>query len=188
MFWANFFKLAEIWYKRRLLYADFDFSVYFFEIFVIHIFLEKFWSQNLKFSKSTEIWCRRTLLHAYCKFYIYFFKISVSHIFLGKFGPIIWSSTKWLKVCTLLYAYYDFNVYFFKILSFIQFWVNLVQKSNILQIYWNMIQGYIVICWLRFSCVVFPSVSRSEIFGAKIIPKSYDVIPSIWKKGRKISP
>ena len=34
----KFFKLAEIWYKGRLLYAYFDFDVYFFKFFVSHIF------------------------------------------------------------------------------------------------------------------------------------------------------
>ena len=36
------FKLTEIWYRARLLYAYFDFDVYFFNIFVSHIFLGKF--------------------------------------------------------------------------------------------------------------------------------------------------
>ena len=62
---------------------------------------------------------------------------------------------------TLLHAYYDFHVYFFKILSFILFWANLVPKSNVLQIDWNLIQGHIVICWLRFWCVIFRSICRS---------------------------
>ena len=34
----KFFKLIEIWWRGRLLYAYFDFNVYFFKIFVIHIF------------------------------------------------------------------------------------------------------------------------------------------------------
>ena len=34
----KFFKLIEIWYSGRLLYVYFDFDVYFFKIFVIHIF------------------------------------------------------------------------------------------------------------------------------------------------------
>ena len=33
-----FFELTEIWYKGTLLYAYFDFNVYFFKIFVINIF------------------------------------------------------------------------------------------------------------------------------------------------------
>ena len=34
----KFFKLTKIWYRGRSLYAYFDFNVYFFKIFVIHIF------------------------------------------------------------------------------------------------------------------------------------------------------
>ena len=75
-----------------------------------------FWKSLV--SKSEVLQINWNLVQAYIA--IYFFKISVSHIFFfDKFGPIIWSSTKWLKVRTLLYPYYDFNVYFFKILSFI---------------------------------------------------------------------
>ena len=129
----------------------------------------KIWSSPNQLKFGAGVHCYMLI----ASFIFIFSKFLSVIFFLGKFGPIIWSSTKWLKLCTLLYAYYDFNDYFFKILSFIQFWVNLVQKSNILQIYWNLIQGYIVICWLRFSCVVFQSVSRSEIFGANFIPKSF---------------
>ena len=43
----------------------------------------------------------------------------------------------------LLYAYYyDLNLYFFKIFVSHIFWTNLVPKSNVLQIDWN-----IVVCW-----------------------------------------
>ena len=34
----KFFKLTKIWYRGRLLYVYFDFKVYYFKIFVIHIF------------------------------------------------------------------------------------------------------------------------------------------------------
>ena len=40
----KFFELTKIWYKGRLLYAYFDFDVYFFKGFVIHIILGKFHS------------------------------------------------------------------------------------------------------------------------------------------------
>ena len=53
----------------------------------------------------------------------------------------------------MLCAYYDFNVYFFK--SFVShvFWTNLVPKSNVLQIDWNLIQG----C----SCMLITSLMRN---------------------------
>ena len=34
----KFFKLNKIWYRGKLLYAYFDFNVYFFKVFVVHIF------------------------------------------------------------------------------------------------------------------------------------------------------
>ena len=56
----KFSKLTEIWYRGTLLYAYYDFNVYFFKMFVIHIF-GLIWSQNpkspdkLKF--GTGIYC-----------------------------------------------------------------------------------------------------------------------------------
>ena len=38
----KFSKLTEIWYSRTLLYAYYDFNVYFYKGFVIHIILGKF--------------------------------------------------------------------------------------------------------------------------------------------------
>ena len=69
----KFFKLTEIWYRGRLLYVYFDFDVYFFKMFVIHVFLGKFGPKV--WSSPTEIWYRHTLLHAYYDFNVYFFKI-----------------------------------------------------------------------------------------------------------------
>ena len=50
----------------------------------------------------------------------------------------------------LLYAYYDFNVYFFEMFVIHIFWATLVPKSQVLQIMWNLGQGYIGICLLWF--------------------------------------
>ena len=38
----KFYKMTEISYKGKLLYAYYDFDVYSFKIFVSHIFLDKF--------------------------------------------------------------------------------------------------------------------------------------------------
>ena len=114
----KFFKLTDIWYRGRLLYAYFDFNVYFFKIFAIHIF----WAnlvQNLKFSKLTDIWYRRTLLYAYYDFNVQFFQIFCQLYF---FGPIIWSSTKWLKFCRRVHCCMLITILMFifsKVLSFI---------------------------------------------------------------------
>ena len=38
----RFSKLIEIWYRYTLLYPYFEFTIYIFKIFAIHIFLGKF--------------------------------------------------------------------------------------------------------------------------------------------------
>ena len=47
-------KLTEIWYKDALLYADYGFEVYFFEVFSVHKFLGQISFQNLLFSIFAE--------------------------------------------------------------------------------------------------------------------------------------
>ena len=120
------------------------------------LFLGKTWSKNLKLSKLTETWYRDTLLYAYYDFNIYFYKIFVTCFF----GPIIWISSNWLRG-TLLYTYYSFNVYFFKIISIHIFWANLVTKSLVLQINWNLVQAYHV--YYNFN-IYFLKIFVSHIF------------------------
>ena len=55
----------------------------------------------------------------------------------------------WYK-STFLYAHFDFNVCFFKIFVIHIFWANFVPKSEVSQINWNLIQGCIATCLLRF--------------------------------------
>ena len=71
-----------------LLYPYFEFNVYFFKIFVIHIFWENL-VPKFKFSKLIEIWYKDTLLNAYYNFNVYFSKIFIIHIMLDKFDPKI---------------------------------------------------------------------------------------------------
>ena len=78
----KFFKLSEIWYRGRLLYAYFNFDVYFSKIFVNNIF-RHICSQSLKISKLNEILYIGTLLHA---FNVLVFQNFVIHLTLGKFG------------------------------------------------------------------------------------------------------
>ena len=47
----KFFKLTGIWYRGRLLYAYFDFNVYFSKILVIHIF----WTNLVSKSEVLQI-------------------------------------------------------------------------------------------------------------------------------------
>ena len=81
-----------------------------------------------------------------------------SFIFFGQ----IWSENpKFLNLTgifqrgTLLYAYYDFNVYFFRIFANHILWANLVPKSEVLQIDWNLVDGYITIYLFQFWCLFF---------------------------------
>ena len=112
-------------------------------------------SNWLKFCKGVHSYILITVL-------MFVFSKLFWFIFLGKFGPKIWSSFKLTDIWyrgKLLNAYFDFNVYFFKLfLSFIHFWANLFLKCEVIQIDWNFIQEQIVICWLRFWCVIFQCV------------------------------
>ena len=82
------------WINDPLLYESlfrpllFWFNVYFFTIFVSHIFLDKLGLKNLKFSELTEILYWITLLLAYYNFNVCFFKL-LSH----NFGQI-WSQNQ----------------------------------------------------------------------------------------------
>ena len=116
----KFSKLTEIWYRRTLLYAYYDFDVYFSYFFVSHIFWgRQIWSHNLKF--MTEILQRGTLLHAYYDLNVYFFQKFCQSYFLGK----IWSQNlKFSKLTeiwysgTLLYVITTLMFIFYKVLSF----------------------------------------------------------------------
>ena len=61
----------------------------------------------------------------------------------------------------LLYAYYNFNVYFSKFLSVLFFWTNLVPRSEVPQINWNLVQGYVAIyfdfkvCFFKIFVIFF---------------------------------
>ena len=124
------------------------------------------WSQNRKFYKLTEIWYRGTLLYGYDDLFyfklfcnVYFFKIifiNYSHqLFFShfSFSSQFFKLTKISHWVTLLYACYDFNVNFIKILVSHIFWANLITKSDVVPIDWNLAFVYIIniICWL-FSC------------------------------------
>ena len=93
----KFFQLTKNWYRGRVLYAYFNFDVYFFKFFVIHIFLGKIFFHNLKFCKITKILLRGALLYAYYDLNLSFFKIFVNLIFLVKTGLKTLSSPNWLK-------------------------------------------------------------------------------------------
>ena len=95
--------------------------------------------------------------------------------FLGKFGPKNWSSPNWLKVGTGVHCYiFISNLMFIfpKFLSLIFFWANLVRKSEVLQINWNSVQGYIAICLLQFSVYFFKSFVIHIILGK--------FVPNVW--------
>ena len=51
----NFYKSTQIWYKRPLLYAYYDFNEYLLKFFVSQIFWGQIWSHNLQFYKMIKI-------------------------------------------------------------------------------------------------------------------------------------
>ena len=81
------------------------FNVYFFKIYLIHVFWRQIWSQNLKIFKLTEIW--------YMKFSSPWNLVAMLHVTL----------------LTLLYPYYGFNInlylYFLGGLIWSQIWISL---------------------------------------------------------------
>ena len=81
----------------------------------------------------------------------------------------VFKLTKISQRVTLLYAYYRFNVYFFKILFIHIFWANLVPYSEVLQIYWNFLKGYITISLLQFWCLFFQKFCHSYNFGQNLM-------------------
>ena len=71
---------------------------------------------------------------------------------LGKFGPKIWSSSNWLKCRTGAHCYMLISILMliFQNFSHSYFSANLVPKSEVLQINWNLVQRYITVRLLRF--------------------------------------
>ena len=106
------------------------FDVYFFKIFVSHIFLCKFdliiWSSTNWLKFHTGVHCCKLSIILIC----IFFKIFVGHLFLDKFGTKIWSFPNWLKFYTGVHCYMLIMVLFI-ISKFVihKFWANLVLKS-----------------------------------------------------------
>ena len=112
---------------------------------------------------------------------MFIFSKFFSFIFLGQ----IWSQNlKFFKFTEiwqrgrLPYAYFNFNVYFFKILFIYIFGTNLVPKSEVLQIGWNLVQVdyHMLISILMF---VFFKILFIHIFGANLVPKS-EVLQIDW--------
>ena len=85
---------------------------------------------------------------------------------------------------TLLYAYYNFNIYFFKIFIIHVFFANEVPNHEVLKINWNLVQGYIVICLLRFLMFIFSKFLRF-IFIGQIWSQNikFSKLTKIWYQG-----
>ena len=146
--------MGQIWYRGRLPSAYFDFNVYFFKIFVIHIFsLGKFGPTKSDVCQIKWNLVQGYIVYAYFDFNIYFFKILFMHVFSGKFGPEMWSSS------TSLNAYFDFTVYFFKFFFLRIRSGNLVPKPEVFQIDWNVF----------FWCFIFQNFTHSY-FWANLVP------------------
>ena len=108
------------------------------------------------------------MLHTYYDFNVCFFRIFVSQFFGGNIGLRIWSSPNCVKFGTEVHYYIIITVFmviFSKFMSFIFFRVNLVQKSEVIQINRNWVQGRIAICLLRFYCLFLQKFCHSYNFG-----------------------
>ena len=94
------------------------------------------------------------------RFYCLFFQNFCHSYVLGKFGPKIYSSPNKLKFDTGVHCYMVIMILMFSFLKIFH-WYNFGQiwaKSNVLHIDWNLIQGHIVTCWLRFWYVIFRTI------------------------------
>ena len=138
----KFFKLIEIWYIGRSLYAYFDFIAYFFKFFVIHIrsgkVVSKIWSSSNLLKLGAEV-----DYHMLISTLMFIFSKLFSFIFLGKISSQNLTFVRLTEIWyrgRLPYGYFDFNVYFFNILFIHIFGANLVPKSEVLQIDWNLVQ------------------------------------------------
>ena len=148
------FKLIEIWYIGRLLYAFFDFIVYLFKFFVIHIrsckFVPKIWSSSnwLKFGTEVDYHMLiSTLMFIFSKFF--------SFIFFGQIRSQILKFFKLTEIWyrgRLPYDYFDFNVYFFKIL-----FIHIVLDKFGPKI-WSYLN------WLKFGTVVYAHFDFNACF------------------------
>ena len=135
-----------------MLYAYDDFRTYCFNLFSFMCFLGKFgpkiWSclNWLKFGTQVDYYMLiLVLMVIFSKFLSFIFS-------LGKFGPEIWSSSNWLKCSAWVHCYMLITILMFifsKFMAFIFFWPDLVPKSEVLQIDWNLVKGYITICYFK---------------------------------------
>ena len=135
-----------------------------------YIAISKFWIQCLFFQKHFhahflgQIWSPIVTFSKYWKFGtgVHCYMLITILIFIfPKFWSLmffweIWSrdpdSSKLTEILLrgrLIYAYFNFDIYFFKIFVIYIFWANLVSKSEVLQVNWNLIYGYIGTC-LKF--------------------------------------
>ena len=94
-------------------------------------------------------------------------KIFVSHFFGGNFGLKIWSFLNWLKFGAGVHYYTAIIILMFiflKVLSFIQFWVNLVPKS-VVPVDRNLAFVCIIniIFWLQSKAIFFCSKYYGQI-------------------------
>ena len=132
-----------------------------FSKFLSFFFFWQISSQNLTFLKLTETLRMSNCYMLVTILRIFFWQIWCQNLKFSK------STEIWYRD-TLLHADYDFNVSFFNILSVVFFWANLFSKSEDLPTDWNLVQGYITICLLRFWCLFVQKFCHAYKFGLKI--------------------
>ena len=96
--------------------------------------------------------CSISLLFLISYSQVEFVLILHSRVFFGQ----IWSQklkffelTKIWYWGSLLYPHFEFNGFFPQFFWLTFFWANLIPEYEVLQINWNLIQGYIATCLLR---------------------------------------
>ena len=83
----KFSKLAEIWYRGTLLYPYYNFNIYFFKKFFIHIFLSKFGPKMLSFSNWLKFVTEVDYYMVISSLLFIFSKFLSFILSLVKFGP-----------------------------------------------------------------------------------------------------
>ena len=158
-----FSKLIEIWCRFTLLYAYYDLSGVFFKKICQSYFLGKF--DIITWISSNWLKFRRGYIAiiSLLQFWYLFFQNYFDSYFFGKFGPKTWSSTNKLKFDTELHCYMFVTILMFSFSKFCYSYNfgQILAKSNVLHIDWNLMQGHIVTWWLWSWSVIFRSIYHS---------------------------
>ena len=137
--------------------------MFIFSKYLSFMFFEQIWfliwiSWNwLKFLRGVHCYLLITIL-------MFIFSKYLSLMFFEQIWFLIWISWNWLKFLRGVHCYLLITILMFIFSKFChsynfgQIWFQNLMFSKI---DWNLIQGHIYICWLRFWYVVFRNICRS---------------------------